>query len=310
MTPRARPRERHAGSALLPLASPVRGQSILREEGGTRRAKQWEAEGAFPAGTVFPVALVAVLTLGVALLIYGRATNHEDLGAPRLNSATAPGDHWHAAYGIYICGEYLPNMSVGVDPDPGGIHTHQDGVIHIHPFQTATTGSNARMGDFFHQTGLNVTATKIELPIDPALGASSGKTYKNGDTCPDGKKGVVKAFVWTDASGTAAPKVFVADIDRIHFTNDGEAFAFVFAPADVDPASFAKPPSAARLAELGAADSGSAAPTSTVPGATTVPGAATASSSTAPAAAGASTAPTTATTAPAAAASAPPTTGG
>ena len=83
-------------------------------------------------GLIFPVALVAVLTLGVALLIYGRATNHEDLGTPRLNSATAPGDHWHAAYGIYICGEYLPNMSVGVDPDPGGIHSHQDGVIHIH----------------------------------------------------------------------------------------------------------------------------------------------------------------------------------
>ena len=55
-------------------------------------------------------------------------------------------------------------MSVGVAPDPGGIHTHQDGVIHIHPFQTATTGRNARLSDFFGQTGLEVTSSKIELP--------------------------------------------------------------------------------------------------------------------------------------------------
>jgi hypothetical protein len=255
-------------------------------------------------GLVFPIALVAVLTLGLALLIYGRATNHEDLGAPRLNTDTAVGDHWHAAYGIYICDQYLPNMSVGVDPDPGGIHTHQDGVIHIHPFQTATTGKNARMGDFFRQTGLNVTSTKIELPDDPALGANSGKTFKNGDKCPNGKKGVVKALVWSDASGTAAPQVFVADIDRIHFTNNGEAFAFVFAPADVNPSSFPKPPSAANLAALGAVDSGSAAPTSTVPGQTAGTGPV---GTTAPGASTTSVAPAASTTAPSAA---PPTTAG
>jgi len=233
-------------------------------------------------GLVFPVALVVVLTLGLALLIYGRATSHEDLGAPALNSATQPGDHWHSAYGIYICDQYLPNMGVGVSPDPGGIHTHQDGVIHIHPFQTATTGRNARVGDFFNQTGLNVTSTKIELPVDPALGDNSGKTFKKGDKCPDGKKGVVKALVWTDAAGTAGPKVFIADIDRIRFTNNGMAITFAFVPEDQDVNTIPKPPTAARLAELGGLDAGTAstsgngASSSTVPtgsAETTVPGA-------------------------------------
>jgi hypothetical protein len=240
-------------------------------------------------GLVFPIALAAVLTLGLALVIYGRATNREDLGDPTI------GQHWHAAYGIYICGQYLPNMGVGVSPDPGGIHTHQDGVIHIHPFQTATSGRNARMSDFFDQTGLNVTSSKIELPVDDALGENSGKTFKNGDKCPDGKSGVVKALVWDDAAGTAAPKVFVADIDRIRFTKNGQAFTFAFLPEDQDLSNFPKPPSAARLEELGAVDSGSAV-TTTVPG-STVPGA----STTAP---GSTSATTTATTA------APSTTGG
>jgi hypothetical protein len=235
-------------------ASSAKKAARVAQSSGKRKVRSQQ-------GLVFPIALVAVLTLGLALVIYGRATNHQDLGAPKLNTATAPGDHWHAAYGIYICDQYLPNMSVGVNPDPGGIHTHDDGVIHIHPFQTSTTGRNARMGDFFNQTGLNVTSTKIELPTDPALGENSGKTYKNGDKCPDGKKGVVKALAWAEAAGTAKPQVFVADIDRIRFTKDGEAFAFIFVPNDVDPNTIPKPPSAARLQELGAADTGSATPT-------------------------------------------------
>ena len=150
---------------------------------------------------MFPVALAAVLTLGLALVIYGRATNHQDLGAPTLNTPSAPGDHWHAAYGIYICDQYLPNMSVGVSPDPGGIHTHQDGVIHIHPFQTATTGRNARLSDFFAQTGLDVSSAKIELPTDPALGDNSGKTFEKGDKCPDGQTGVIKTLTPSRVNG-------------------------------------------------------------------------------------------------------------
>ena len=139
-------------------ASSAKKASRIAKSSGGRKVRSQQ-------GLVFPVALVVVLTLGLAHLIYGRATNHQNLGAPALNTNTQPGDHWHTAYGIYICDQYLPNMSVGVTPDPGGIHTHQDGVIHIHPFQTATTGRNARMGDFFNQTGLNVTASDLYVEV-------------------------------------------------------------------------------------------------------------------------------------------------
>ena len=237
-------------------------------------------------GLVFPVALAVVLTLGLALVVYGRATNREDLGAPQLNTVSQPGDHWHSAYGIYICDQYIPSMSVGVEPDPGGIHTHQDGVIHIHPFQTATTGRNARLGDFFAQTGLEVTSSKIQLPDDPALGDNSGKTFENGDECPDGQEGVVKVLVWDNAAGTDNAKVFVADIDRIRFTNNAMAFAFAFIPEDLDVDTITRPPTAAQLEELGAVDAGAAAEsdasTTTVPGgsSTTVAGATTTAATT------------------------------
>jgi hypothetical protein len=177
-------------------------------------------------------------------------------------------------------------MSVGVEPDPGGIHTHQDGVIHIHPFQTATTGRNARLGDFFAQTGLEVTSSKIQLPDDPALGDNSGKTFENGDECPDGQEGVVKVLVWDNAAGTDNAKVFVADIDRIRFTNNAMAFAFAFIPEDLDVDTITRPPTAAQLEELGAVDAGAAAEsdasTTTVPGgsSTTVAGATTTAATT------------------------------
>ena len=98
---------------------------------------------------------------------------------------------------------------------------------------------------------------------------------------------MVKALVWKDAAGTAGPKVFVADIDRIRFANNGMAITFAFVPENQDVNTIPKPPSAANLAELGGLDSGNpttgstTVPTgsaeTTVPGATatTVPGAAT-----------------------------------
>ena len=141
-------------------------------------------------------------------------------------------------------------MSVGVEPDPGGIHTHQDGVIHIHPFQTATTGRNARLSDFFGQTGLDVTSNKIQLPDDPALGDNSGKTFENGDECPDGQEGVVKVLVWEDAAGTDDPKVFIADIDRIRFTNNAHGVRVRLRPGR--PGREHHPPSADGSAARGA----------------------------------------------------------
>lgn len=60
-------------------------------------------------------------------------------------------DHWHTAYGVYVCGEFLPGGDNG--RDPVGIHTHGDGVIHVHPFTKAVTGGNADVGAFFGSRG-------------------------------------------------------------------------------------------------------------------------------------------------------------
>lgn len=80
-----------------------------------------------------------------------------DIGAngepPRANV-----DHWHTALGINVCGRWLadpPEFHVrGANPDlRAGIHSHGDGLIHIHPFSTDEAGERATLRRFLEDGG-------------------------------------------------------------------------------------------------------------------------------------------------------------
>src|SRR5687768_1760383 len=83
-----------------------------------------------------------VVVLGVLLVGISRA----DLGSQA--NAVAPianKDHWHAAIGFFVCDKYVsppqdPNPEV--KPDVLGVHTHGDGLVHIHPFSRRAAGKN------------------------------------------------------------------------------------------------------------------------------------------------------------------------
>jgi hypothetical protein len=225
-------------------------------------------------GLIFPIAIAVVVVLGFVLIVYARRENQASAATPPI----ANQDHWHAAYGVYICDKFIAPFSKGTDPnaaDPLGIHSHGDGVIHIHPFSSETSGKNATLGKYLDWEGVKLSTDQLVLP-------NNGGTYKSGETaCPDGKKGTLKVAVWQDVqNSTGGPKIFVTDFNNIHFDRDGMGITIAFIPDDVD-ISTLKPPTAANLAALGGADSGSATtvPT-TVPGETTVPGATTAPAAT------------------------------
>src|SRR6187397_724629 len=75
---------------------------------------------------LFPASVTVVCILGVSLILYARTQDKAEALQPGIT------DHWHAAYGVDICGELQPPLSSGT-ADPNGIHTHDDGVMHIHP---------------------------------------------------------------------------------------------------------------------------------------------------------------------------------
>ena len=119
--------------------------------------------------------IIGGITLGfVGLLGVLIASSRGGDGGGRLPNV---GDHWHASYSITICGETEPPFPAS----GGGVHTHGNGRIHIHPFNQAEAGRNATLARFLAGTGSRLTNDSFELP--------SGVKYSNGDECPDGSAG-------------------------------------------------------------------------------------------------------------------------
>lgn len=115
------------------------------------------------------LAVLAAVSFGVLLAAVARQPKGPSVGA-----------HWHARYSLLICGQPHPQFPF----TPGNVHTHGDGVIHIHPVTPAEAGKNANLQRFFRSAGVTFARDRIVFP--------DGKTYRNGDRCPDGTVGEVR----------------------------------------------------------------------------------------------------------------------
>jgi hypothetical protein len=135
-------------------------------------------------------------------------------GAPRI------GDHWHIPYQFFACGEKQPNAGVW----ESGVHTHADGINHIHPFKTFEEGSGARLVKWFEYGGGRLTNNSIKLP------QSGAKSWKNGDLCPDGKPGELQVFV-TRVGATTEERLQGSDLTRF-IPHDGDRVRIVFGPPE------------------------------------------------------------------------------
>ncbi len=185
----------------------------------------------------FPLAVFAIVAVGLVLVGFG---HDRRAGATRVPPKL--GDHWHAAYGIYICDGFRPPLS-DLQGDRRGVHTHNDGLIHIHPFSSAATGENAAIQDFLEEIKLEVTDSKITFP-----GGKGAEVKKNGDTCPDGKAGKVKLVKWANVRGEDKPVEVTKDISDTRFLADGEGYVIAFVPDGVE---VPKPDSVATLSNPG-----------------------------------------------------------
>jgi hypothetical protein len=112
------------------------------------------------------------------------------------------GDHWHASYSVSVCGESIPHFAAS----EGGVHSHGDRRIHIHPRNPSESGSNATLALFFASVGGALTNDSLTLP--------SGERYVNGDLCSDGKS--ANLFVRVNGSIHESPISYVMqDTDEV-----------------------------------------------------------------------------------------------
>lgn len=227
----------------------------------------------FQGGTVFPIAVALTLILGLGLIVYARQTlPAADESPPTIN------DHWHAAYGFYLCdgwvqlnGDLEEIDSTGslanVDFLRTGVHSHDDGIIHWHPYNSPAVGKNAVLDVFLENYGVELDDDKLTFPSEnsvrvnpnaPETGPSEILTeYIEGETQCDGEDAEVSVRVWDLFTDTDSGDRFIANMGNIRVKQDAMVFAIYFATDDTEQVM---PPWAQQLPSLGAIDSGSEIP--------------------------------------------------
>ncbi len=232
------------------------------------RAGGRRASGGRQRDLKFPAVIGVIVVLGAGLIAFAANDRKSDAQvAPVVNQ-----DHWHAAFGVYVCGEFQPNPPLF--ESPVGIHTHDDGVIHIHPTSSGGAGENATLGVFLDGAGIDLSDSKLTM---------NDQTWEEGKDQCGGEDGELVVAQWKDVQDPdTKPAIILRDFNDIRFRENGEGYTIAFVPEGTT--DIPKPPSAANLAELGAADAGGAT-TSTAPGdtGTTAPVDPNATTSTAPA---------------------------
>ena len=209
---------------------------------------------------LFPGVIGAIVLLGSALVWYAADERKGDTDIPPVID-----DHWHAAYGIYVCGEWQPDIPEFENTT--GIHTHGDGVIHIHPFSQSGAGENATLGTFLEDTDVELSDDELTIGTNEL---DEAKTWKEGDDQCDGEDAELVVAQWENVQDEVAePALLTSGLDDIRFRGDGEGYTIAFVPeGETD---IPKPETAGNLAELGAVDAGTEAgsTTTTAEGATT-----------------------------------------
>lgn len=239
------------------------------------RAGGGRVKGLRQRNLLFPGAVGAIVVLGVGLVGYAW-NDHQDEASSEPPTVQ---DHWHAAYGVYVCDQFIPMTSDTASPTLG-IHSHGDNVVHVHPHSANATGDNATMGLFLDE----LAKDGFELSNDSLT--VGGETYTEGEQECDGEAAELVVAQWKNVqTSDRDPALISSEFDEIRFREDGEGYTIAFVPEGTT--DIPKPESASQLAELGAVDAGDVGPPTTAPAeggeggsSTTAPGG---SSTTAPA---------------------------
>jgi hypothetical protein len=179
----------------------------------------------------FPIGIAAIVVVGALLVVFARSANEEQVSAsPRV------GDHIHAAYGIYVCDAFLPALT-DTGPDTSGLHTHADGVAHIHPFANGASGRNATLSKWGETVGLDVGSESFTV---------DGTEYADGYDC-NGQPAQVSLHVWPPDEPDAEPEVITSDIGAFRLDTDRQLVTLAVVPEGTE---VPRPESAGELDQL------------------------------------------------------------
>jgi hypothetical protein len=233
----------------------------------------------FQGGTLFPVIVALVVVLGIGLVTYARQSRPAaDASAPTIN------DHWHHAYGFFLCDTWVQLEGDGEAQDANGIptnveyartgiHSHDDGLIHWHAFSSAAVGRRATLGVFLGVYGVELSNDVLQFPEDqrsqlPEQFREDGRIESGESTCIiDGEEetGRLQVTRWDNVSDTGDGTTFIAGFEGIALNQDAMVVSIAFVPDDTD---VGKPPWTAEFDENVSNDSNQRTADELFPGAT------------------------------------------
>lgn len=202
------------------------------DAGARKVAKAAAAAGqrdvSFASRLGFPALVALVCLLGIAAVFYAWTTR-DALASPQQGV-----DHWHAVYGVYDCtqtGEqkYLPPFQS--TDDATGIHSHGDGIMHIHPFFELSSGENAQLRHWITEMRVELSSERIVL--------DTGQELVAGTECADGSgPAEIKVLHWDfdfqALAGEPPSEIITTDLGLVKFDNDRETYIIAFAAADTE----------------------------------------------------------------------------
>jgi hypothetical protein len=150
--------------------------------------------------------LLLIVVLGSVGVVVSRHDRFNSVNVQGKTPPLAEQANWHEAYGIDVCGKFLPPIKSTNDPE--GINTEGDGVIYIHPFHDSAAGKNATLSKFASAVGMTVNAGELAVP--------GYKVHFDGDKC-NGKQSYVQL------------QTFVNSSDKIGFLYDKDPATYPFA---------------------------------------------------------------------------------
>lgn len=181
----------------------------------------------------------AIVLIGVALVVFLRPTS--------VSPGVELGQHWHAALGVYACNRWDGDANwptpidqttkepVGADTGIyAGLHSHNDGLIHMEPQTSDVTGTNGTIGNYFKLAGFELSSSRIKFVT---------ATLKNGDKC--GRTRGALQWLANGKKRTGDPADYVV--------HDQDWIVIAFLPDTKKITSLGKPPSFQNLAKEGAA---------------------------------------------------------
>lgn len=243
----SRPSKRDTSNAASGRAEKAVVRTPSSDAGARKVAKAAATAGqrdvSFASRLGFPALIALICLLGIGVVVYARSTR-EALATPVQNL-----DHWHAVYGVYNCNiegddKFLPAFQS--TQDDTGIHSHGDGLMHVHPFFELSSGDNAQIRHWMSEMNIDITPERISVNniYDPPVELVAGQPCADGTGTAE-----IKLLHWdydfealAEGGARPDPEVITEDFGSVKFDHDREVYVFAYVSEDTDLADIPIPP--------------------------------------------------------------------